>query len=599
MMFSLKTPAKRCRTLLRSRPMSLVRCRPSPSSLCSAAAAKSPDASYYISALFDACKTLRSLEQIHTHIIRRGFEQDNLLITRFVGFCNSFSAAPYAVSVFDRVSRPNIYLWNSILKGSCENSVLKNTISLFRRMKRSDTLPDCYTFPSLLKACSHVSAVWEGRAIHCAILRCGVDADLYVQTGLVDFYGKSMEIGCARKVFDGMSLRNEVSWTAMIVGYACTGDIGAARELFDEMPSKNIATWNAMVDACAKRGDLKNARKLFDEMPERNVISYTSLIDGYAKAGDMASARFLFDQSVERDIFSWSALISGYAQNGQPNEAVKIFFEMCEKNIKPDEFIMVGLMSACSQIGNLELAKWVESFITQNAIDPSQAHVATALIDMNAKCGNMERAMQLFGTLKSRGLISYCSLIQGLSIHGFGSEAVKLFSKMLGDGLVPDSAAFTVVLAACSHEGLVEEGCQYFESMKNEYGIVPSPDHYACMVDLLSRAGRLRDAYDLIKSMPIEPHPTAWGALLGACRLHCDIELGETVASRLFELEPQNAANYVLLSNIYAAADKWAHVSNIRARMTERGPVVLAVIMVAQQIPVQAANAYDFELQTA
>ncbi|KAK9289721.1 hypothetical protein L1049_007880 [Liquidambar formosana] len=190
---------------------------------------------------------------------------------------------------------------------------------------------------------------------------------------------------------------------------------------------------------------------------------------------------------------------------------------------------------------------------------------------MNAKCGNMERATKLFEEMPKRDIISYCSMIQGLSIHGHGAQAVGLFARMLNEGLTPDDVAFTVILIACSRAGLVEEGCHYFDCMRHQYSIVPSPDHYACMVDLLGRSGRLKAAYELIKSMPVEPHACAWGALLGACKLHCDIELGELVAGRLFELEPQNAGNYVLLSNIYAAADRWLDVSLVRYKMKERG----------------------------
>ncbi|KAJ0976657.1 hypothetical protein J5N97_012131 [Dioscorea zingiberensis] len=327
------------------------------------------------------------------------------------------------------------------------------------------------------------------------------------------------------------------------------------------MPTRNVVSWNAMIDGFVKSGNLVSARKLFDEMPERNNISVTSLIDGYAKAGDMASARVLFEQSAGKDVFSWSAMITGYVQNGRPGEALKIFLEMLEKNINPDEVIMVGLMSACSQLGSLTLAKWVDSYIAKSSMDVKRAHVLAALIDMNAKCGNMERAVVLFESMPNRDLISYCSMMQGYSIHGLGVKVVELFSWMLNEGIVPDDVAFTVVLTSCSHAGLVKEGNRYFGMMKNEYSIAPSPDHYACMVDLLGRAGRLEEAYELIKSMPMEPHAGAWGALLGACRLNCDMELGEMVAKKLFEMEPQNGGNYVLLSNIYAAADRWADVS--------------------------------------
>ncbi|CAK9139031.1 unnamed protein product [Ilex paraguariensis] len=529
--------------------------------------------SHSILTLLRACKTIRNLEQVHTRIIHKGSEQDHFLITQFISLCNSLSPnIAYATSVFDRVIRPNIYLWNTLIKGYCEYSSLAESLSVLKRMKQSlEVVPDKYTFPSLIKACSNVLALREGQTVHGLIVRYGTDRDVFVGSSLIDFYGKCRVIECARKVFDGMSVRNEVSWTAMIFGYVNIGNLFEANKLFDEMPQRNLASWNAMISGFVRFGDLRRARKLFYEMPERNVVSFTTMIDGYAKTGDMASARLLFDESPEKDIFSWSALISGYAQNGRPNEALNIFFEMLSMNIKPDEFIVTSLMSACSQVGNLELAKWVDSYLIQSSFDLSRAHVAAALIDMNAKCGSMERAAMLFEEMPRRDLISYCSMIQGLSIHSRGAQAVGLFSRMLNEGLIPDDVAFTVILTACSHAGLVEEGLCFFDSMVNDYSLVPSPDHYACMVDLLGRSGKLKVAYELIKSIPIEPHAGAWGALLGACKLHCDIELGEEVARRLFELEPHNAGNYVVLSNIYAAADQWLDVSLLRSKMSERG----------------------------
>ncbi|PQQ01867.1 putative pentatricopeptide repeat-containing protein [Prunus yedoensis var. nudiflora] len=232
-------------------------------------------------------------------------------------------------------------------------------------MKREEGVPDRYTYPSLVKACASEAKVWEGRAIHGTAVRCGFDGDVFVSTSLVDLYGKCKEILCARKVFDGMSERNVVSWTAIVVGYASVGDLDEAHRLFDQMPQRNVVSWNVIISGFVKLGDLTNARRIFDQMPEKNVVSFTTMIDGYAKYGDMASARFLFDQAPNKDIVAWSALISGYAQNGQPNEAVKIFLEMSTRNVKPDEFIMVSLMSACSQVGCFQVAKWVDSYVTK------------------------------------------------------------------------------------------------------------------------------------------------------------------------------------------------------------------------------------------
>ena len=239
-------------------------------------------------------------------------------------------------------------------------------------MKREGDVPDCYTYPSVIKACSTQCEVSLGSALYGSALRCGVEGDLFVKTSLIDFYGKCKNIFSARKLFDDMSDRNVVSWTAMVVGYISVGDLEEAKRLFNEMPQRNVASWNAIICGLVKLGDLKGARRMFDEMPEWNVVSYTTMIDGYAKAGDMASARFLFEQVPQRDIFVWSALISGYAQGGQPNEAMKVFLEMDSRDVKPDEIVMVSLMSACSQIGNLELAKWVDSYVSWSTMDTQQ-----------------------------------------------------------------------------------------------------------------------------------------------------------------------------------------------------------------------------------
>ncbi|XP_059280534.1 putative pentatricopeptide repeat-containing protein At5g37570 isoform X2 [Lycium ferocissimum] len=523
--------------------------------------------------LLRACKTIKNLLQVHTHIIQKGYEQDHFIINQFISLCNTFSFdVSYATSVFERVIQPNVYVWNTLIKGYSKQSSLAGCFVILKQMKRSmNVIPDKYTFPSLVKSCSNALALREGQTVHGLIIRYGTDSDVYVGSSLIDLYGKCNQIEHARRIFNEMPLRNEVTWTAMIVGYIYFGDLLQARKLFDEMPKRNIVSWNAMISAFVRFGDLVSARKLFDSMPDKDAVSFTTMIDGYAKAGDMASARFLFDQSFSRDIISWSALISGYAQNGQPNEAIKIFHEMLSMNVRPDEFIMVSLMCACSQLGRLDLANWVENYMSQNSFDLNQVHIAAALVDMNAKCGNMERATMLFEGMTKRDLVSYCSMIQGLSIHGCGSQAVAFFDRMLNEGLVPDDVSLKVILTACSRAELVKEGCRIFNLMINKYSVNPSPDHYACVVDLLGRSGKLKDAYEIIRSMPVEPHAGAWGALLGACKLHCDIEVGEEVSRRLFELEPQNTGNYVLLSDIYAAANRWLDVALLRQKMTEKG----------------------------
>lgn len=373
-----------------------------------------------------------------------------------------------------------------------------------------------------------------------------------------------------------MTIPSDVSWTAIIIVYVNSGEIVAARELFDRIPHRNLVHWNAMVDGYVKCGDLESAGRLFEEMPRKTAAAHTSLIGGYAKAGNMEGAKLLFDKLQDRDVFAWSAMISGYAQNGYPGEAFRIFNEFHKQDICPDEPVIVALMAACSQLGNIMLARWIEGYIGSYSIDINNAHVLAGLINMNAKCGNMERATVLFESMPVRDVFSYCSMMQGHCLHGSANKAVELFSRMLLEGLSPDNAVFTVVLTACNHAGLVEEAKKYFGMMKNVYSIVPSGDHYACLVSLLGRFGILRDAYEIIKSMPGEPHAGSWGALLGGCILQCDTELGKIAAKKLFEIEPDNAGNYVTLSNIYANIDRWTDVSKIRAEMSRKGLTKIA-----------------------
>ncbi|XP_010440872.1 PREDICTED: putative pentatricopeptide repeat-containing protein At5g37570 isoform X2 [Camelina sativa] len=520
--------------------------------------------------LLKLCKSEIHLNQIHARIIRKGLEQDQNLISILIS--SSSSSLSYSSSVFNRVSHPCPYLWNHFVQGYSDKFLFFETVSLLVCMMRTGfARPDKYTFPLVMKVCSCNGQVRVGSTVHGLVLRIGFDKDVVVATSFVDFYGKCKDLGSARKVFVEMPERNAFSWTALIVAYVKSGELEGAKRMFDLMPERNLGSWNALVDGLVKSGDLVNARKLFDEMPKRDIISFTCMIDGYAKGGDMVSARDLFEKASDVDVRAWSALISGYAQNGQPNEAFKVFDQMCAKNVKPDEFIMVGLMSACSQMGCFELCEQVDTYLHQSMKKFSSHYVIPALIDMNAKCGHMDRAAKLFEEMPQRDLVSYCSMMEGMAIHACGYEAVRLFEKMVDEGIVPDNVAFTVILKVCGQARLVEEGLRYFELMQKEYSITASPDHYSCIVNLLSRTGKLKEAYELIKSMPFEAHASAWGSLLGGCSLHGNTEIAEVVARQLFQLEPKSGGNYVLLSNIYAALDRWADVAHLRDKMKESG----------------------------
>ncbi|XP_075492994.1 pentatricopeptide repeat-containing protein ELI1, chloroplastic isoform X1 [Primulina tabacum] len=326
----------------------------------------------------------------------------------------------------------------------------------------------------------------------------------------------------------------------------------------------------ALVDVYARGMDVVSARRLFDMMPEKNIVSSTAMITGYAKNGDVDEARSLFDGMEKRDVVSWSVMIDGYVQYGKPNEALILFRQMLKSKVKPNGVSMVAFLSACGQAGALELGKWAHSYIRYNET-LSNAQVGTTLIDMYNKCGSLEEARMVFDGIKYKDAVVYNAMICGYAIHGFGLDALKLFKEMTDLGLHPTDITFIGILSACAHAGLVSEGWSIFHAMKNEYGIQPKVEHYGCMVNLLGRAGQLKEAYNLLRSARIEADRVLWGTLLAACRLHKNVVLAEKIVEYLHERGLSNSGTYVLLSNIYAASGNWDGVAGIRSMMKQTG----------------------------
>ncbi|OMP01870.1 hypothetical protein COLO4_11506 [Corchorus olitorius] len=347
-----------------------------------------------------------------------------------------------------------------------------------------------------------------GKMLHSQVIKLGFDSDLYVKTGLVDVY--------------------------------------------------------------ARGGDIGSARLVFERMLERSLVSLTTMLTCYAKHGELDEARLLFDGMVKKDVVCWNVMIDGYAQHGRPNEALVLFRRMLATKARPDEITLLAVSSACGQLGALESGRWLHSFIKNNNIQVT-VRVATALIDMYSKCGSLEDARLVFDSIHDKDVVAWNSMIIGYTLHGFSRDALDLFHEMCRTGLRPTDITFIGVLGACGHAGLVSEGRSLFNAMENEYGIEPKVEHYGCMVNLLGRAGQLEEAYDLVKNMKRESDPILWGALLGACRLHDNLELGEKIAEFLVSRNIANSGTYILLSNMYAAKGKWEEVARIRTLMKESG----------------------------
>ncbi|XP_038986490.1 pentatricopeptide repeat-containing protein At3g29230-like, partial [Phoenix dactylifera] len=483
------------------------------------------------------CSSPSHLDQIHAHLLRSPLPPSSLF--------PAFDRAVHAVSKTKPILALRLYLL----------------------MTRAALRPGRFTLPFLLNSAAAIPLPSAGAELHSRALRSGLLSFLPVANALIDMYSKCRALHLARQAFDEMPLRDVVSHNALLGGYARLGvDMPAARRLFDEMPERNVISWNAMVVGYANAGDLAAARDVFDKMPVRNVVSWTVMVLGYCKVGSVDAALALFEAMPERNLVSWTAMITGFSQCGRAQEALALFHEMEREGLEPDAAAMVGVISAAAQLGRAELANWVASYVNYRKIERNE-RVLTALVDMHAKCGNVDEASSLFDEISSPDAYAYTALINGLASHGHGRKALEIFQRMQVEAIEPDPITFVGVLSACSHAGLVDEGLFFWESMVRDFGMERGPDHYACVVDMLGRAGRLEEAHEMVKRMPMGPHAGSLGALLAACRTYSNVDIAENVAEELFKLEPDNTGNYILLSSIYAAREQWADAARVRAIM--------------------------------
>lgn len=460
-----------------------------------------------------------------------------------------------------------------MMKAHLNSGQFSEAAVLYNELRRKDSFgPDNYTFSTLAKCCGLSFSEFEGTEVHAHVLKYGFKSNLYVATALVDMYGKLGKMGFARKVFDEMIERSQVSWTALIGGYVRNGEMSVAKELFDLMleSEKDTAAFNVMIDGYVKVGDMEKAKRLFDAMPERNVVSWTSMIDGYCSNGDVEEARLLFDAMPERNLYSWNAMIGGYCQNKQPQEAMRLFHELLtEKAFDPDDVTVVSVLPAIADLGALDMGNWVYEFVKQKKLDRS-SNVCTALIDMYAKCGEIDKARWVFDEVQHRKTCTWNALINGLAVNGRAKEALEVFLDMKIQGFKPNEITVLGVLSACNHGGLVEEGRRWFKAME-ELRLTAGIEHYGCLVDLLGRAGCLEEAEKLIESMPYEANGIILSSFVFACGYAKDITRAERVVKKAINMEPWNDGNYIMLRNLYAIERRWGHVEEIKGLMRMKG----------------------------
>ncbi|KAK9110906.1 hypothetical protein Scep_018425 [Stephania cephalantha] len=306
-------------------------------------------------------------------------------------------------------------------------------------------------------------------------------------------------------------------------------------------------------------------------MPDcRDVVTWNAILAGYAREEEMGVAEKVFDEMPQRDVVSWSTMIMGFVQSGCPEKGLEWFGEMRERGLAMNEAVVVSALSASAQLGLLEQGRLVHSTIRLGEF-PITVAIGTALVDMYAKCGCIDMSRNVFDGMRRRDVWSWNVMICGLAAHGLAKEALSQFRRFVREGFVPGNVTFVGVLNACSRAGLVDDGRHYFKLMTQCYRLEPEMEHYGCMVDLFARAGLVHEALDFVENMAIKPDPVLWATLLGACKIHGLVELGETIGKKLIKLDPTHDGNYVLLSSIHAQARKWDDVLRVRRLMVNRG----------------------------
>ncbi|CAN6195903.1 unnamed protein product [Urochloa humidicola] len=465
----------------------------------------------------------RGLDQLHAQLLLNGFAHKRFLLAKLLSLAAAGGCLPRAESLFLSASPPPHHrassptLANLLLRAAAESGAAPPALlALFSRLVgRHGLRPNAFSFSTLLAALASSAGAGTrlphaARALHARALSAGA---------LVDPSG-----GGSGHVM-----------TSLVDAYAAARQLRDAQKVFDEMPAKSVAAWNCMLAAYVRCGEVEAALRFFRrEMPGRDAVA-------------------------------WTTVIGGCASSGRAAEAVELFMGMRKARVKDDVVTMVALLTACAELGDLELGRWVHARVDRDGRQRRMVLLDNALIHMYVKCGAVEDALRLFLMMPKRSTISWTTMISGLAMHDRAQEALDLFNRMQER---PDAATLLAVLRACSHTGRIEDGRRYFESMERVYGVTPEIQHYGCMVDMLCRWRRLHEALELVENMPFQPNEGAWGAILSGCRREGNLELAAKVTDRLVELQPERAAGHlVLLSNMYAGVGQWEQARMVRERV--------------------------------
>ncbi|XP_020578209.1 putative pentatricopeptide repeat-containing protein At1g68930 [Phalaenopsis equestris] len=514
------------------------------------------------------------------------------------------------LNIFNSMPEKDCISWNSVISGYASHGFPEKAIDTYKFMLREGyAMQNRITFSTMLIISSTVVSSILGIQVHCQGIKHGLGSHVFVGSPLVDMYSKIGLVSEAWLAFQEVKEKNLVIHNSMLMGFFRCGMVAKAKKLFARMREKDSISWTTMITGLTHNSFELEAIGLLKEMRyagvtmdqytfgsvltacgalsaldhgkqihafiirthlDGNVFVGSALVDMYSKCRSIKLAESVFKGTKVKNLITWTTMLVGYGQNGCYEEAIVSFLQMQRHGIKPDDFTVGSAISSCANLASIEEGAQLHCQAIVLGLMPFIT-VSNALITLYGKCGNIEESHGLFDEMTTKDEISWTALVSGYAQIGKAKKTIELFERMMGNGVKPDGVTFIGVLSACSRAAMVEKGYYYFNSMINEHRISPIIDHYTCMIDLLSRAGRLEEAMNFIKRMPCRPDAIGWATLLSSCRVHGNIEMAKWAAESLIELDPQNPASYLLLLNMHASKRNWEEVAQIRKTMRDKG----------------------------
>ncbi|CAD6268558.1 unnamed protein product [Miscanthus lutarioriparius] len=529
--------------------------------------------------VFRSCAAITCLStarQLHAHAIKNEFSSDRVVGTAIVDVYAKADSLVDARRAFFGLPSHTVETCNAMMVGLVRTGLGAEAMQLFQFMTRSGIGFDVVSLSGVFSACAEVKGYFQGLQVHCLAIKSGFDVDVCIRNAILDLYGKCKALVEAYLVFQEMEQRDSVSWNAIIAALEqneCYEDtIAHLNEMLRSGMEPDDFTYGSVLKACAglqslEYGSVVHGKAIKSGLGLDAFVSST-VVDMYCKCGMITEAQKLHDRIGGQELVSWNSIISGFSLNKQSEEAQKFFLEMLDMGVKPDHFTYATVLDTCANLATIELGKQIHGQIIKQEMLGDE-YISSTLVDMYVKCGNMPDSLLMFEKAQKLDFVSWNAMICGYGLHGLGFEALEMFERMQKANVVPNHATFVAVLRACSHVGLLDDGCRYFHLMTSRYKLEPQLEHFACMVDILGRSKGPQEALKFIRSMPLEADAVIWKTLLSICKIRQDVEVAETAASNVLRLDPDDSSVYILLSNVYAESGKWVDVSRTRRLMRQ------------------------------